>query len=134
MSLEAAIHARWSSDLALTALVPAAHLFTGAARGAVPLPYVVLMREAETARTRTSSHTEVSDLTVRFEFGGAADRAYRVRRACAGHVGDVPKPHGRKVWQAGMLRIQRMRQRAGAHIAVLCRVGQLARANAIQHD
>lgn len=67
MSLEAAIHDRWASAAALVSLVPAARLFTGAARGDVQLPYVVLVREAETQRTRTSSLTEVNDIAVRFE-------------------------------------------------------------------
>ena len=66
MSLEAAIHDRWAGAAALVALLPEARVFTGAARGNVPLPYVVLMREGETPRTRTSSLTEVSEIVVRF--------------------------------------------------------------------
>jgi len=67
MSLEGAIHDRWAGATALVPRVPAARVFTGAARGDVPLPYVVLVREGETARLRTSSLTEVSDIVVRFE-------------------------------------------------------------------
>ena len=71
MSLEAAIHDRWAGAAALVALLPAAAVFTGAARGNVSLPYVVLVREGETPRTRTSSLTEVSEIVVRFEIYAA---------------------------------------------------------------
>lgn len=67
MSLEAAIHDRWESWPALAALVPAERVVTGAARGEMSLPYVVLVREQEAAPVRTSSLTEVSETMVRFE-------------------------------------------------------------------
>lgn len=67
MSLEAAIHDQWSATPALVALVPEERVVTGAARGEVPLPYVILTREKDAARVRTSSGVEVSDTTIRFD-------------------------------------------------------------------
>ncbi|MBX3411568.1 MAG: hypothetical protein KF708_02530 [Pirellulales bacterium] len=71
MSLEGAIHERWGATAALAALAPAERVLTGAARGDLPLPYVVLVREGESARLRTSSHTEVTEILVRFEIYAA---------------------------------------------------------------
>lgn len=82
MSLEAAIHARCASGAALVALVPAERIVTGAARGDMTLPYVVVTRERETVRTRTSSQLEVSETTVRFEIRAAdLDQAKSIAEA-----------------------------------------------------
>lgn len=71
MSLEAAIHERWASDLALSDLVPAERVYTGVARGTEELPYVVVTRARSEAQGRTSSGTELRQVVVRFDVWGA---------------------------------------------------------------
>jgi hypothetical protein len=57
MSLEAALHERWSQSPALEALLPAARLTSGLARDDVPLPYAVLLRGPIHARWHTSTRS-----------------------------------------------------------------------------
>jgi hypothetical protein len=66
MSLEQAIHARWTSDGTLTALVPVARFVTGKALGGLPLPCATLSRVGQRRTTRTSSRS-IAEVQVRFD-------------------------------------------------------------------
>lgn len=71
MSLEQAIHQRWANDVTLSTFLPAAKLYTGAARGNADLPYVVLTRLRSEPTGRTSSGTELRRVAVRFDVWAA---------------------------------------------------------------
>lgn len=79
MSVENAIHQRWTADAALVALVPAERLFTGLALGSPALPYVVLERRSDTAATHTSSGASIARGVARFNI-------YSARRAEANQI------------------------------------------------
>ena len=65
MSIQQAIHEHWSADAQLSALLPAAGLFTGFAPGGTVTPYAVLTHEDTTKRTHTSSRTRIDDVQLR---------------------------------------------------------------------
>lgn len=65
MSLERAIHERWASDVALSAALPAARLFTGQAPGGAAAPYAVLNGRGRQTIARTSSRTVIERALVR---------------------------------------------------------------------
>jgi hypothetical protein len=98
MSLEAALHERWSQSSALEALLPAARLTSGLAADDVPLPYAVLQRGPIHARWHTSTRTveeielELHVYAERLETLGQLATALREafdRRALASDEGDV---------------------------------------------
>jgi hypothetical protein len=67
LGLEQAIHERWAATGALTALVPAARVFTGTAVGSPAIPYVVWKRVATGPVTRTSSGRNIDRTRMRCE-------------------------------------------------------------------
>ncbi|MDZ4781244.1 MAG: DUF3168 domain-containing protein [Planctomycetia bacterium] len=67
LGLEQAIHERWAATGALTALVPAARVFTGAAVNQPATPYVVWMRVNTAPHARTSSGRQVDRTRMRCE-------------------------------------------------------------------
>lgn len=67
LGLEQAIHERWAATGALTALVPAARVFTGAAVDQPAVPYVVWKRAATAPVARTSSGRNIDRTRMRCE-------------------------------------------------------------------
>lgn len=67
LGLEQAIHERWAATAALTALVPASRVFTGAAVDSPAVPYVVWTRVATAPVARTSSGRSVDRTRMRCE-------------------------------------------------------------------
>jgi hypothetical protein len=67
LGLEQAIHERWAATGALTALVPVARVFTGAAVDQPAAPYVVWQRVNTAPQARTSSGRQVDRTRMRCE-------------------------------------------------------------------
>jgi len=67
LGLEEAIQERWAAAGALTALVPAARVFTGAAVDQPAVPYVVWTRRASAPVARTSSGRNIDRTRMRCE-------------------------------------------------------------------
>jgi len=67
LGIEQALHELWAATGALTALVPAARVFTGAAVDRPATPYVVWQRVGTTPLARTSSNREVDRTRMRCE-------------------------------------------------------------------
>jgi hypothetical protein len=65
VELEQAIHQRWAASPALEALLPAAKLTTGLARGET-LPYATLARTGGRVTLRTNSGDTVEEVSLRF--------------------------------------------------------------------
>ena len=82
MSLEQAIHQRWSDDPPLAALLPAERLLTGLAPAGTAVPYAVLTRESTRPRAHTSSGTRLDDVLVRITLHASTlDSAKRIASA-----------------------------------------------------
>ncbi len=67
LGLEQAIQERWAASTALTALVPAARVFTGVAVDGPALPYVVWQRVVTATVSRTSSGRQIDRSRFRCE-------------------------------------------------------------------
>lgn len=66
MSVEQAVHERWSTTFDLSSLVPPERVFTGAAFGDPALPYVVVERQGNAPLLRTSSGRTIEETLLRF--------------------------------------------------------------------
>ncbi|MDA7977504.1 MAG: DUF3168 domain-containing protein [Pirellulales bacterium] len=66
MSSEAAIHAHWTNDPALTALLPAERFVTGLGQSELAMPYATLTRESTRPKLRTSDRT-IDESEFRFD-------------------------------------------------------------------
>ena len=64
MSLEQAVHERWAAAGTLAALLPAAYVTTGLARGD-SLPYATILRRQARSALRTNAGTTVEEVTMR---------------------------------------------------------------------
>lgn len=67
LGLEQAIQERWAASAPLTALVPAARVFTGAAVDGPATPYVVWQRVSTSSLSRTSSGRQIDRSRLRCE-------------------------------------------------------------------
>lgn len=65
MSVEQAIHRRWSTCRPLCRRLPVERVFTGRAHDRPDKPYAVLARQADRAVVHTSSGTTVREITAR---------------------------------------------------------------------
>ena len=82
MTLETAIHNRWTTDARLTRLVPTTRFVTGTALSSPELPYVVLSAAKTRRLFRTSSGTTVEAATIVFRvWSESLDDGLRIQRA-----------------------------------------------------
>jgi len=64
------LHARWAADSGLSALLPAARLFTGLAAGSPAAPYAVLHRRRTVPETQTSAGVTIARSRIEVELWG----------------------------------------------------------------